>query len=122
MSFATGNVNAAPLTNGGVGIGGLIGLNDGVVTQSFATGAVTGEQFVGGLIGDNDTGGGAVSRSFATGAVTAVVDGVNFFGFDAGGLIEVDNGAAPTTNVYATGAVIGGSNIGGLVGELGNTR
>ncbi len=68
LSFATGNVNAIPLTNGGVSIGGLIGLNDSVVTESFATGAVTGEQFVGGLIGDNDSGGGHQPILFATGS------------------------------------------------------
>ncbi len=121
-SYATGNVTATSIVNGGYGVGGLIGFSDTVVTNSYATGAVTGEFNVGGLIGFNDGSGGSVANSYATGSVTAIVDpSFGLFGNTAGGLIGYDGGAAPTTNVYATGSVSGDNLLGGLIGELFNS-
>jgi len=49
-------------------VGGLVGLNgDGNVSNSYATGSVSGSIDVGGLVGLND---GTVSNSYSTGSVT----------------------------------------------------
>jgi hypothetical protein len=43
-------------------VGGLVGRNDDTVSDSYSTGSVTGVGFVGGLVGEND--GGTVNDSF----------------------------------------------------------
>ena len=113
-SYATGNVFAPQITNGGVSIGGLIGDSYDAVTNSYATGNVTGEQFVGGLIGSAE-GYSVVTRSFATGSVAGDANSLSL-----GGLIGYNNGIS-VTDAYATGAVIGsGNNLGGLGGLIGD--
>lgn len=75
--------------------------------QSYATGTVSGADFVGGLVGNNYWG--TVQQSYATGAVT----GVHY----VGGLVGFSSGGGATVNQsYATGAVSGGSYVGGLFG------
>ena len=83
-------------------VGGLIG--SGGAISSWATGAVTGKGAVGGLIGS----GGTVSDSYATGAVTGTSC--------AGGLVGACGVCSRISNSYATGAVTGTSSVGGLVG------
>jgi filamentous hemagglutinin family protein len=109
-SYATGTV-------GGINdIGGLAGESDGIITNSYATGAVTAtgtSQYAGGLVGINS---GAISTSFASGAVTNTGTG----GVQGGGLAGSNSGTI--TNSYATGAVGGaGGGAGGLVGLNGGT-
>ncbi|MFN7305222.1 MAG: beta strand repeat-containing protein, partial [Acetobacteraceae bacterium] len=87
-------------------VGGLVGENEGSITQSYATGAVTSNiDSVGGLVGVNS---GSITRSYAPGAVTGIR-------FQVGGLVGYSDGTI--TQSYATGAVMGSSNqVGGLVG------
>ncbi|MET3711579.1 filamentous hemagglutinin family protein [Sphingomonas trueperi] len=91
--------------------GGLVGVNFGRITRSFATGAVKGSDEIGGLVGTNA--GGLIDLSYATGDVTAS-------GTTAGGLVGVSywNGGATATlrNVYATGSVTASAVAGGIVG------
>jgi hypothetical protein len=128
--YATGAVS------GGVGgdAGGLVGYGDGgtTITSSYATGVVTGEAAVGGLVGwsaasvigchatgpvtgSDDVGGlvgrnqGSVEMCHTTGAVT-VSNG------DAGGLVGFNDGGEVAL-CYATGAVSGSETLGGLVGD-----
>lgn len=91
-------------------IGGLFGVVDGVVTNSYASGAVRGRSGVGGLIGELQ--GGLVQNTYANGTVT---------GTDAvGGLIgKSSNGRIETS--YAAGAVSGTSSTGGLIGSASST-
>jgi filamentous hemagglutinin family protein len=100
----------------GSGIGGLVGFNQGSVSGSFATGAVSGTTettsqryavIVGGLVGLNN---GQVTNSYASGNVTA--DGI----VQIGGLVGGNFG--PISASYATGRVNGSGNgtVGGLVG------
>lgn len=93
-------------------VGGLIGLNNGGnVVQAHSTAEVTGtSQLIGGLIGQARFYG-SVSDSYATGNVNA--SGA----INVGGLIGQVR-AVELSNSYATGAVSGGSQVGGLVGFL----
>ena len=90
-------------------VGGLVGLNKrGTITNSYATGAVTGDWYVGGLVGENSYNG-TITNSYATGAVTGT-------GNYVGGLVG-ENSYGTITNSYATGAVEGDRYVGGLVGS-----
>ena len=106
-SSATGDV-----TSSGNAIGGLVGRNvEGTITESVASGAVTGIDNVGGLVG-HDRGvssGDSISASRASGNVTGSGERV-------GGLV---GWAARTIRAsYATGTVTGATWVGGLVGRL----
>ncbi len=87
-------------------IGGLVGdNNEGEVTNSFATGRVSGYESVGGLVGQN-TYDASISRSYSAGEVT---------GNDlVGGLVGHSYGQLHDT--YSTSQVEGGLRVGGLVG------
>ena len=125
---------------GGSDVGGLVGNNDGTVTQSYSTGSMGGaaqSTRVGGLAGFNqghgriatsystskvsgesETGGlvgqnkGAVIGCYATGTVAGVAGGS---GTGAGGLVGFHPLGSITAS-YSTGAVSGPSAAGGLVG------
>jgi len=115
-SFATG-----PVTGQDRYIGGLVGTSTGSVNTSYATGSVSGSGYVGGLVGANE--GGSVNNSYATGSVHCVSTCTSANRF-MGGLVgfvnyqNSNNTQIPGTvsNSYATGAVTGGSYVGGLVG------
>ncbi|MFC1783493.1 GLUG motif-containing protein [Planctomycetota bacterium] len=95
-------------------LGGLVGYNrDGTISNCYATGAVTGEsEYLGGLVGSNVFA--TISHCYATGAVNGrnVVESL-------GGLVGYIYDAT-ISNCYATGAVNSGDNswcLGGLVGR-----
>ena len=99
----------------GDGVGGLVGYNNrGTISRSHATGSVLvptsnfARWNVGGLVGFSN---GAVSDSFATGSVRA--DNAN----SVGGLVGLLEGGTVLRS-YATGAVSGNNNVGGLVGYM----
>ena len=94
-------------------VGGLVGENDNssVITNSYASGVVAGDRNVGGLVGRNN--GGSIANSYAAG----VVRGVNN---QIGGLVGRHNGSS-ITNSYAINAVSGSSDVGGLVGQSGGS-
>jgi filamentous hemagglutinin family protein len=88
-------------------VGGLVGDNAfGTVQTSYTTGAVSGGGYVGGLVGWND--GGPVQSSYATGAVSGSMNVGGLVGDSVSGIVQ---------NSYATGAVSGITNVGGLVGQ-----
>ena len=94
------------------GVGGLAGYSAGSISNSSATGDVTGPSYVGGLVGYSD---GSISNSSATGDVTGDLagDGV------VGGLVGDSDGSI--SNSSATGDVTGPSYVGGLVGDSGGS-
>ena len=106
-SSATGDV-----TSSGNTVGGLVGRNvEGTITESVASGAVTGPSQVGGLVG-HDRGvssGDSIVASRASGNVTGSGESV-------GGLVGWAEGTIRTS--YATGAVSGAESVGGLAGLL----
>ena len=89
---------------GEVYVGSLVGHNhDGSLSNCHSTGNVAGDTHVGGLVGINE---GTVSNSYSTATVTG--------GEAVGGLVGL-NGAT-VSNSYSTGSVTGNSSVGGLVG------
>jgi filamentous hemagglutinin family protein len=102
-SHATGHVTSA-----GNFAGGLVGKSDSEssITDSYATGAVSGSDYTGGLAGMSY---GTLSNSHASGAVTGADD--------TGGLVGMNPSGGTITTSYATGTVSGVGNIGGLVGN-----
>ncbi len=95
-------------------VGGVVGYNEGIVQNSYNTGAVIGgdNACVGGVVGDND---GVVQDSYNTGAVTG--------GGSArmGGVVGISYGTIQ--NCYNTGTVTGSHyvNVGGVVGDNSGT-
>ncbi|AHF94807.1 hypothetical protein OPIT5_27375 [Opitutaceae bacterium TAV5] len=75
--------SSASVTGSGDYVGGLVGSNAGQISNSYATGAVTGNDFVGGLVGDNTNATG-VTSSYSTGLVTAVQGSFHVGGFMGG--------------------------------------
>ena len=93
---------------GGSDSGILAGSNSGTITDSYATGSVSGDFRVGGLVGYNSSGG-AITGSYAAGSVSGG-------DFSVGGLVGYNSFGAAITASYATGSVSGGNYVGGLVG------
>jgi hypothetical protein len=105
--YATGAVSAV---NNGDNAGGFAGLSTGLVSQSYATGNVTGGRSIGGFVGILQ--GGEISDAYATGNVF----GTNY----VGGVLGSNRGTLSRT--YSTSVVASlGSFSGGVVGENGNT-
>ncbi|MBC6414075.1 MAG: cadherin-like beta sandwich domain-containing protein [Chromatiales bacterium] len=87
--------------------GGLVGFNDGSITNSYAMGfmSMSGLNRIGGLVGSNT---GSITNSYATGSMSMI--GLNRMG----GLVGSNTGSI--TNSYATANVSAISRVGGLVG------
>ena len=81
--YATGPVM------GNVSVGGLIGLNYGVLQRCYATGSVTGTNLVGGLVGANSK---AVSECYSAGPVTGLTT--------VGGLVGTNGLLGTVSNSY----------------------
>ena len=92
--------------------GGFIGhSNSGKINYCYATGVVESKDDVGGFVGKvtNGGSGGFITNSYSTVTVTAT-------GNRVGGFVGMLN--CPKVNdCYATGNVVGKSNVGGFVGE-----
>ncbi len=90
-------------------VGGLVGLTSGtgLVTDSFASGNVSGGLFAGGLVGFNAS---TIKHSWANGDVDAADSNAY-----AGGLVGINNSGTITPS-YAVGAVQCQFYCGGLVG------
>jgi filamentous hemagglutinin family protein len=117
-SWASGTAKATG-SGGGAFVGGLIGeLTGGTVSNSYATGAVTlastgNNGAAGGLVG-NAASNSLINNSYATGRISSTSINGNV---GSGGLVGTLN-ASRIQNAYATGAVAGGQNVGGLVGNV----
>ena len=85
-------------------VGGLAGVNMGIVSDSYSSGSCTAYLGVGGLVAENY---GIVSNSFSSVSVSGQ-------GYYLGGLVGVNRGAI--SDSYASGTVPGDWDSGGLVG------
>jgi uncharacterized repeat protein (TIGR02543 family) len=110
-SYSTCNI----IGGGGEGVGGIAGSNyflagdyNGVVSNSYFTGSISGNNSVGGIVGYNE---GAVINTYSTGNVTGT-------GNNVGGIVGRNNNSASSVQYnYATGIVSGGTiQVGGIVG------
>ena len=107
--------SASGSVSGERNVGGLVGVSMGLISHSSASVTVSGTfYYVGGLLGQNE--GGTVTDSHATGSVTSTSDYV-------GGLVgysRTDNVAVggEISESSATGSVTGEDVVGGLVGLL----
>ena len=119
--------NSGSVTGNGLFTGGVVGYNttneetDGTISASYNTGTVKGEQYVGGVVGNNHT---VVRNCYNTGQVTSSGDyagGVvgrntyyykNYFPFNPP---DAERKGEISTS-YNTGAVSGGSYVGGVAG------
>jgi hypothetical protein len=100
------NCHASGNVTGDSCVGGLIGHSAGTVSNSYSSATVTANSSVGGLVGWNY---GVVSDSFSTGSVTG--------NSDVGGLVGANYVLGTVRNSYSTGSVTGDSCVGGLVGS-----
>jgi hypothetical protein len=115
-AYSFGSISETYATGAVSGVtgGGLLGENGGSVTESYATGNVQAQSNGGGIgIGGGLTGfatGGTISNSYATGAVSGPD------GSAIGGLVGANDD--PINSSYSTGAVTGGAgaSVGGLIG------
>ncbi len=84
-------------------VGGLVGHNGGTIINSYTTGAVSGYNGVGGLVGGSDDTS-MIIGSYSTATVTGAAD-------DVGGLVGGNEGTIVAS--YATGNVTGSGNADG---------
>ncbi|WP_320054788.1 MBG domain-containing protein [uncultured Acetobacteroides sp.] len=93
--------------------GGLVGYNttQSTVSSSYATGTVSGNDAVGGLVGDNYHS--TVSNSYATATVSGTTS--------IGGLVGNNESGSSINNSYASGTTPGTSYTGGLAGNNSNS-
>jgi hypothetical protein len=97
---------------GGYAVGSLVGLNEGTVSNSYCSGGVTGDQWVGGLVGRNEWAG-HVSSSHSAASVTGNTH--------VGGLVGLNCGLSAVSNSFFAGRVTGNEYVGGLVGSNGDS-
>ena len=110
-SFASGNVDGRLGENTG-GFGGFF--RDGSINQSYATGAVLGSDFTGGLIGYSGLVATAeVSDSYAQGRVS----GSRY----VGSIIGSAQDGTVVTRTYGSATVSGTSSVGGAFGQVEET-
>ena len=111
----SGTITACSVENGFVygdeKVGGLIGFNNGLITQCYSTATVSGTTDVGGLVGENFS---KIINCYSSGIVSG--------NEKIGGL--VGNGYNPDsiTNCYSTTQVSGTMSVGGLVGTINRAK
>ena len=92
-------------------VGSLVGENRGIISESYATGQLSGTTHVGGLVGFNrDLGDANQGRQISSSYAEMNVKGTDY----VGGLIGLLYGTVNAT--YASGIVTGDEVVGGLVG------
>lgn len=118
---ATGTVSHVNVTGGSISgnsyVGGVVGANSGVVSQSSVDGITVsaGSGTVAGLVGENYSGGTIQNCYIGSSTVVSNSGGSNF----TGGIVARNYGTL--SNCYALGTVSGGSYVGGIMGSDGGT-
>ena len=94
---------------GDTSVGGLAGYALGAITNSYAHSNISSQAYGGGLVGYHQgrQGISGISDSYAAGSVEGVFYLGGLVGYNEDGIIA---------NAYAFGDVVGGTNVGGLVG------
>lgn len=111
-------VDSLGVTNGGAtnssNIGGIIGTNNGNMYSSYNESIVSGKDKVGGIIGENSTGGTVTNIVNATSVTGENVSADNVSQY-VGGLVGSNSGSV--TNGRNNGTITGNEYVGGLVGN-----
>ncbi|MGK5065453.1 YDG domain-containing protein [Janthinobacterium sp. LB3P112] len=110
-SYATGVVTGAREM-----IGGLVGNNQGALSQSYATGNVSGARSIGGLVGLN---GGSINDAYASGAVGRAGTADSILAWEnMGGLVGESTGSV--SHVFSSGPVTGNgyAAVGAVAGRV----
>ena len=109
FGYSSGSISNVGLVGGSVSgqnyVGGLVGNNYGTISNAYNTGVVSGSTNVGGLTGYTQ---GSITNAYSTGAVSGV--------YEVGGLVGYNN-LATLSSASSTGTVSGSSDFGGLVGK-----
>ena len=102
------NCYATSIVSGNRYVGGLVGLNNqsGAITNCYSAGSVSGDWHIGGLLGKNYRG--TITNCYSSGSVSGT-------GWCVSGLVGY-NWAGTITNCYANGSATGNSGVGELVG------
>jgi len=110
------NCHATGSVTGNENVGGLVGFNDySRISDCYAIGTVVGDCSVGGLVGVN--GGSFLGYRSVPGGIFRSYANATVYGCDdVGGLVGRSDYYATITNCYATGGVTGIQHVGGLVG------
>lgn len=90
-------------------LGGLVGENSGIITDSSVSGRVSGGNMAGGLAGSNT---GSIYDSHASGTVSGTAN--------LGGFVGSSTGDGTVKNCYSTGDVSGENNTGSFAGAINN--
>lgn len=116
-------VDSLGVTNGGAtnssNIGGIIGTNNGNMYSGYNESIVSGKDNVGGIIGENSTGGTVTNIVNAT-SVTGENESADNVSQYVGGLVGSNSGSV--TNGRNNGTITGNTNVGGLVGNNADTN
>ncbi|MHC4499233.1 MAG: DNRLRE domain-containing protein, partial [Planctomycetota bacterium] len=109
--------HASGSVTGDSGVGGLVGTNaievSAEIKNCYATGSVVGINWVGGLVGSN--GSNYTIGTISNSYAKGSVVGIN----EVGGLVGYNGSSAWISNCYSSGSVSADSNVGGLVGTGG---
>ena len=104
LSGTVQNLSVSGSVKGDDYVGGIVGQNGGRITDCDFTGSVSGVSYVGGVVGYNI---GPVKNCYNTG---------NISGKSVGGVVGYNHSDGSVTNSYNTGAVSGVEDVGGVVG------
>lgn len=111
-------VDSLGVTNGGAtnssNIGGIIGINNGNMYSGYNESIVSGKDKVGGIIGENSTGGTVTNIVNAT-SVTGENESADNVSQYVGGLVGSNSGSV--TNGRNNGTITGTNYVGGMVGS-----
>jgi len=111
FGYSKGNIQNIDLidfnVDGALLVAGLVGVNDGFVSNSYSKGSVIADSgYVGILVGNNQR---TIEKSYSTGIASG--------GYYVGGLVGYQGASeAVIDNSYSSGKVSGNHDIGGLVG------
>jgi len=97
-------------------VGGLAGFNWATISNSYSTGSVTGNEEVGGLVGDNV--GGTLRNCYSIASVTGENDVGGLVGQNEATTVNDSYLIGTVSDSYSKGNVTGQSSIGGLVGAI----
>ncbi len=107
--------------NGIASVGGIVGVNSGLITNTYADVILDGYEKVGGLVGENSYG--DIRNSYAKSLITNSSDNLDVSENSAGGLVGHGN-ASLIENSYAVSTLepLKFSHVGGIVGHSESDR